>query len=95
MDLVLVIQILIWALGGWITGLLIRSAGIRLRGGSIFLMLLGWGIAGILGMIGWAYFSEGNFYEEFQSALFYGLILGAVGGLVTIRQLAKARKNAS
>lgn len=95
MDLILIVQVIIWAVGGWITGLVIKASGIKLSGGYLFLMLVGWAIAGVLGLIGFIGLSDGMLYEEPIYVVFYGAIIGVVGGFFTIRQLAKARKKRS
>jgi hypothetical protein len=95
MDLILLVPIILWAIGGWITGLLIKSAGIKLKGGYIFLMFLGWGVAGLIGLIAWSVLSDGSFYENPGATTMYGLVVGMIGGLITVRQLAKARKKRS
>lgn len=95
MEGILFLQLLLWGIGGWITGLVIKSAGLKLKGGHLFLMLIGWGGAGILAMLGWAMLSDGMYYEEPSATLAYGGFIGMMGGLVTIRQIAKARRKKS
>ena len=89
------VQLFFWAIGGWLTGLIMKSAGIKLKGGYLFLMLLGWGLAGILGMVGSMFLNDGNIDPIPEFFIPYGLIVGMVGGFVTIRQIAKARKKQS
>ena len=86
------LYVIFWAIGGWITGLVMKSAGIKMKGGYVFLMLLGWALAGFLGMIGALYINEGYMGESVSFFLPYGIIAGTVGGIVTVRQIAKARK---
>ena len=72
-------------------GLLLKSAGLQLKTGHLFLMLFGWGLAGLLGMITWTVLTEGIYYYHLSGTLIYGLSCGVIGALVTIRQVAKAR----
>ena len=92
MDSIMFFYIFIWMLGGWITGLVLKNTGLAIKGGHIFLMFIGWGIAGIFGILGVATITGGGFMEELFDFGLYGLIVGIVGGLVTVRQIAKARK---
>jgi len=39
--------------------------------------------------------SDGSFYENPGATTMYGLVVGMIGGLITVRQLAKARKKRS
>ena len=91
MELFFFLSVLVWAFGGWITGLIMKSAGIKMKGGYLLLMLLGWGLAGVIALYVTAFASQGFISGGGFNALL-GLTAGAVGGIVTIRQIAKARK---
>jgi undecaprenyl pyrophosphate phosphatase UppP len=88
-----VLYTLAWVICAWVTGLILKNAGVKIKGGHIFLMLVGWGLAAVISLIGIGIVYEGVFFEDLAQFLLYGLIFGVIAGIVTIRQIAKVRKN--
>jgi hypothetical protein len=87
-----IFYIFAWVICGWIAGLIMKNAGINITGGHVFLMFLGWGLAGIISTIVILIITEGEMFEDLGQFLIYGAIFGIIAGIVTIRQIAKARK---
>lgn len=83
--------LLAWALGGIITGLLLKGSAPKFKGGQVFAVMIAWIIAGIIAFIVSAILAQP--FEEFvMTGGVYGIVAGIIGGWLTVRQISKARK---
>ncbi|MCJ7624347.1 MAG: hypothetical protein MUO76_12655 [Anaerolineaceae bacterium] len=87
-----IFYLLAWALGGIITGLLLKGSIPKFKGGQVFAVMIAWIIAGITAFIIIAFPVYMPGFSSFGGI--YGLAAGIVGGWLTVRQIRKAQKKA-